>query len=95
LDSYDTEEAEHMSLYTAAGKAKAARGRTGHHAGVSGSAGGQISSGRPDITDEQKQEIREAFELFVRTPSSAASPWQLCMHLTRPIYLLIDQRVFQ
>ncbi|CAD6572114.1 MAG: Calcium-binding component of the spindle pole body (SPB) half-bridge [Cyphobasidiales sp. Tagirdzhanova-0007] len=42
-----------MSLYTAAGKAKAAR-RTTHPA----------SASRPDITDEQKQEIREAFDLF-------------------------------
>jgi len=53
-----------MSLYTAAGKAKAAR-RTGH-AGVSSGAGVQSLAARPDISDEQRQEIREAFDLFVR-----------------------------
>lgn len=62
-----------MSLYTAAGKAKSAR-RTGGHAGggvgSSGSGvGGGISNARPDISDEQKQEIREAFDLFVSTHS--------------------------
>ena len=50
-------------MYTAAGKAKAAR-RGGH--GAIGSAAGHGAAGsRPDITDEQKQEIREAFDLFV------------------------------
>ena len=53
-----------MSLYTAAGKAKAAR-RTGH-AGTSSGVGGQSLATRPDISDEQRQEIREAFDLFVR-----------------------------
>lgn len=57
-----------MSLYTAAGKAKTAR-RTGGHAGSSGlgvgGGGVQGSSSRPDISDEQRQEIREAFDLFV------------------------------
>ena len=53
-----------MSLYAAAGKAKAAR-RTGH-AGTSSGVGGQSLATRPDISDEQRQEIREAFDLFVR-----------------------------
>lgn len=67
-----------MSLFTAAGKAKA--GRRGTHGGASASSGvgggaiqgssnGNLNGGgnaRPDITDEQKQEIREAFDLFVR-----------------------------
>ncbi|KAK9900492.1 EF-hand [Cystobasidium minutum MCA 4210] len=52
-----------MSLYTAAGKAKTAARRTGHNSGI-GSGGIQASSSRPDITDEQRQEIREAFDLF-------------------------------
>lgn len=54
-----------MSLYTAAGKAKAAR-RTGAGVGQGGGNNALVSgSSRPDITDEQKQEIREAFDLFV------------------------------
>jgi len=47
-----------MSLYTAAGKAKASSRRTAPGHG----AVGNVS--RPDITEEQKQEIREAFDLF-------------------------------
>lgn len=66
-----------MSLYTAAGKAKAAR-RTGHAGGGVSSGGVQSLATRPDITDEQRQEIREAFDLFVRH-STLESPlllWQ-------------------
>lgn len=63
LHSSNTEES-YMSLYTAAGKAKAAR-RTGH-AGIPSGAGAQSLATRSDISDEQRQEIREAFDLFVR-----------------------------
>jgi hypothetical protein len=63
-----------MSMFTAAGKAKVGRRGT-HGASASSGGGGAIQGGsnsngngnaRPDITDEQKQEIREAFDLFVR-----------------------------
>lgn len=64
-----------MSLYTAAGKAKSGR-RTGAHSSAGGGMvgtsngrginGGMGQQQQADITEEQRQEVREAFDLFVR-----------------------------
>lgn len=51
-----------MSLYTPASKTKSSRTRTGGGGGISAPHG--RSNAHAELTDEQRQEIKEAFELF-------------------------------